>query len=183
MVARTLLTAEELLQLSSEGGRYSLIAGELRTMSPSGEEHGGLAALFTIYLNVYVLAQRLGRVFAAETGFLLATDPDTVLAPDVAFVRAEVLGSASGGGYRRGAPDLAVEIVSPHDRYTEVEEKVALWLTHGARMVIVVNPRRQMLAVHRSAVRVRHLTIEDVLDGEDVVPGWMLAVRDLFAAA
>jgi len=153
MTTQALLTAEDLLRLSAEGGRHELIAGELRTMSPFGEEHGGIVAVFTAYLTMYVLAQRLGRVFAAETGFLVATDPDTVLAPDVAFVRAERLGAASSG-YYRGAPDLAVEIVSPHDRYTEVDEKVA----------------------------VRHLTVEDRLDGEDVVPGWSLAVRDLFDA-
>jgi len=179
MTTQTLLTADDLLRLSADGGRYELVAGELRTMSPSGEVHGGIAATFTTYLNVYVLAHRLGRVFAAETGFLLATDPDTVLAPDVAFVRAERLGVASSG-FHRGAPDLAVEIVSPNDRYTEVDDKVATWLACGTRMVVVVNPRRRSLAVHRSAVAVRHLTVEDRLDGEDVVPGWTLAVRDLF---
>ena len=181
MTTQALLTAEDLLRLSAEGGHYELIAGELRTMSPSGEAHGGIAATFTTYLNVHVMAQRLGRVFAAETGFLVATDPDTVLAPDVAFVRAERLGVASNG-FHRGAPDLAVEIVSPHDRYIEVAEKVASWLGYGTRMVVVVNPRRRSLAVHRSAVAVRHLPIEDQLDGEDVVPGWRLTVRDLFDA-
>ena len=180
MTTQALLTAEDLLRLSTEGGRYELIAGELRTLAPSGEMHGGLAATFTTYLNVYVMAQRLGRVFAAETGFLVATDPDTVLAPDVAFVRAERLGVASNG-YRRGAPDLVVEIVSPSDRYTEVEEKVATWLEYGTRMVIVVNPRRRSLTVYRSMVDVRHLSSDDQLDGEEVVPGWSLPTRDLFA--
>ncbi|HEY8600683.1 MAG TPA: Uma2 family endonuclease [Thermomicrobiales bacterium] len=181
MVIRTVLQADDLLQLPDDGQRRELIAGELRTMSPSGEEHGGLAAMFTTYLNSYVLAHRLGRVFAAETGFLIATDPDTVRAPDVAFVRSEQMRAVGAGtGYRRGAPDLAVEIVSPHDRYTEVEEKVAAWLTHGTRMVVVVNPRRQSLAVHHSATDVRHLTIDDSLDGEDVIPGWSLPLRDLF---
>ncbi len=181
MTTQTLVTAEELLRLSAEGGRYELVAGELRTMSPSGGEHRGIAATFTTYLNMHVRAQRLGWVFAAETGFLVTTDPDTVLAPDVAFVRAERLGVASNG-FHRGAPDLAVEIVSPHDRYIEVAEKVASWLGYGTRMVVVVNPRRRSLAVHRSAVAVWHLTVEDRLDGEDVVPGWSLAVRDLFDA-
>ena len=181
MTTQALMTAEALWQLPDDGNRHELIAGELRTMPPSGEVHGGIAATFTTYLNVYVLAQRLGRVFAAETGFLVATNPDTVLAPDVAFVRAERLGAVSSG-FRHGVPDLAVEIVSPSDRYTEVDEKVALWLAYGTRMVVVVNPRRRSLAVHRSAAAVRHLTVEDRLDGEDVVPGWTLAVRDLFDA-
>ena len=179
MTTQALMTADTLWQLPDDGDRHELIAGELRTMPPSGEVHGGLAATFTIHLGTYVMAQGLGRVFAAETGFLLATDPDTVLAPDVAFVRAERLGVASNS-YRRGAPDLVVEIVSPNDRYTEVDEKVTSWLAYGTRMVVVVNPRRRALAVHRPAAAVRQLTIDDRLDGEDVVPGWSLAVRDLF---
>ncbi len=178
MTTQALVTAEALWLLPDDGNRHELIAGELRTMSPSGEAHGGIAATFTTYPNVYVMARRLGRVFAAATGFLVATDPDTVLAPDVAFVRAERL-VAAPSGYHRGAPDLAVEIVSPNDRYTEVDEKVAAWLDHGTRMVVVVNPRRRELAVHRSVTAVRQLTIEDRLDGDDVVPGWSLAVRDL----
>lgn len=178
---RTQLRADELLQLDDDGQRHELIAGELRTVPPSGEEHGGLAAMFTTSLNAHVLANNLGRVFAAETGFLVATNPDTVRAPAVAFVSAERLrAELPAGGYRRGAPDLAVEIVSPHDRYTEVEQKVAEWLAHGTKMVIVVNPRRRSLAVHRSDTEVRYLTIDDQLDGEDIVPGWTMPVRDLF---
>ncbi len=180
MTTQALLTAGDLLERSANGGRYELVAGELRTMSPTGWEHGGLAAIFTAYLTMHVLHEKLGRVLTGEPGFVLATNPDTVLAPDVAFVRAERLEAAEHGFYR-GAPDLAVEIISPSDRYTEVEEKVAIWLEYGTRMVVVVNPRRRSLTVHRSATVVRHLTMDDQFDGEDVVPGWGVAVRDLFA--
>jgi hypothetical protein len=83
-------------------------------------------------------------------------------------------------GYRRGAPDLAVEVASPSDRYTEVEEKVALWFRHGARMVVEINPRRSTVAAYRSPTQVRLLTIGDVLDGEEVVPGWLLPVVEIF---
>jgi Uma2 family endonuclease len=85
-------------------------------------------------------------------------------------------------GYFRGAPDLAIEVISPNDLYDEVDEKVAEWLEHGTRMVIVVNPRRKRVAVHRPGRDVRILGVEDILDGEDVVPGWTLAVRDLFGS-
>lgn len=180
MTTQALMTAEALWQLPDDGNRHELIAGELRTMSPTGWEHDGLAANFTAYLAMHVLREKLGRVLTGEPGFVLATDPDTVLAPDVAFVRAERLGGAAHGFYR-GAPDLAVEIISPSDRYTEVEEKVATWLEYGTRMVIVVNPRRRSLTVYRSMVDVHHLSSDDRLDGEDVVPGWSVAVRDLFA--
>ena len=89
---RTLMTADELLRLPDDGQRHELVAGELRTMSPSGGGHGRLAGRFTISLGQHVRAHHLGEVLAAETGFLLATDPDTVRAPDVAFVSSERAG-------------------------------------------------------------------------------------------
>ncbi len=178
---RTLMTADELAGLPDDRQRHELVAGELRTMPPSGAEHGGIAMDVGASLAQHVRAHGLGRVFAAETGFLLATNPDTVRAPDVAFIRRERVGALGNvTGYWPGAPDLAVEVVSPNDLYTEVEEKVATWLAHGARMVIVVNPRQRTVAVHRSPTDVRHLTIGDTLDGGDVVPGWTLPVRQLF---
>lgn len=176
------LTADELLRLPDDGRRHELIAGELRTMAPTGEEHAGITALFTTFLTQYVLAHRLGRVVTGEPGFLLATDPDTVRAPDVAFVnheRIEATGTVTG--YRRGAPDLAVEVISPNDRYTDVEEKVATWLEHGARLVVVVNPRGRTVTVYRPPQRIRHLTVADTLEGEEVVPGWSLPLRELFS--
>lgn len=176
-----LMTADDLLRLPDDGQRHELIAGELRTMAPSGAEHGEIAATVVAPLRGYVRAHQLGRVFGAETGFLLATNPDTVRAPDAAFVGRERAGAGRVTGYWPGAPDLAVEIVSPGDLYTEVEEKVATWLAHDTRMVIVLNPRRRTATVHRSPTEVRHLTETDVLDGEDVVPGWTVPVRDLFA--
>jgi Uma2 family endonuclease len=176
-----LMTADELLRLPDDGQRHELVAGELRTMSPSGEEHGTVAGTMTIHLGHYVRTHRLGRVLAAETGFLLTTNPDTVRAPDVAFVSRERANDPPVRGYRPGAPDLAVEVVSPNDLYSEVNEKAATWLEHGTRMVIVVDPRRRTVAVHRSATQVRHLTVADTLDGEAVVPGWTMPVRDLFA--
>ena len=180
-ITRTLMTAEELLRLPDDGQRHELIAGELRTMAPSGEEHGTIAATMIADLASYVRTHQLGRVVASETGFLLTTNPDTVRAPDAAFISRERASVAPVRGYRPGAPDLAVEVVSPNDSYTEVAEKVATWLEHGTRMVIVVDPRRRAVAIHRSLNHVRHLTVDDVIDGEDVVPGWRLAVRDLFA--
>ena len=181
--SQRLMTAEELLRLPDDGQRHELIAGELTTMPPSGAEHGRVAVRFTGPLSHYVAAHRLGEVFAAETGFLLARDPDTVRAPDVAFVSRERIAAAGNvTGYWPGAPDLAVELISPNDLYTEVDEKVATWLAHGARMVLVLNPRRRAVAVHRPGADVRHLTDDDTLAGEDVVPGWTVPVRELFVS-
>jgi Uma2 family endonuclease len=174
------VTAQELFQLPP-GSRYALVTGELRTMPPAGGEHGGIAMHVGASLYQAVTAQHLGRVYAAETGFLLATNPDTVLAPDAAFVRADRLAQMGDmAGFIPGAPDLAVEVISPSDTYTEVEEKVTLWLQHGTRMVVVVNPRRRRVTVYRPDRPVLFLSEPDELSGDNVVPGWSIRVLDLF---
>jgi Uma2 family endonuclease len=120
-------------------------------------------------------------VVVGDVGFRLTTDPDTVRAPDVAFIRIErLLEVGSPRGYWSGAPDLVVEVVSPSDLYTEVDEKVAEWLEYGAQVVLVVNPRRRSVAEHRPSRPVRVLTEDDVLDGGEVIPGWSVRVGDLF---
>ncbi len=176
-----LMTADQLARLPDDGMRHELVRGELRTMPPGGAEHGGLTADVTSSLGPYVRTNRLGRVMTGETGFLLATNPDHVRAPDVAFVSRERYEAAGRvRGYWPGAPDLVVEVISPNDLYTEVEEKVAEWLEHGTRLVFVVNPRRRGVAVHRPGQPVRTLGEDDVLVGDDVVSGWTLPVRELF---
>ena len=180
---RTLMTADELLRLPDDGQRHELGAGELRTMPLRGAERGALSARLAVLLSQHLHEHQLGRVVAAGTGFLLTRDPDTVLAPDAAFMSREQVGGANPTpGYPLGAPDLAVEIISPGDLYIDVEDKVATWLAHGARVVIVVNPRHRTVTVHRSPTDVRHLTVGDTLDAEDVLPGWTLPVRQLFGA-
>ena len=123
----------------------------------------------------------LGIVYAAETGFKLASNPDVVRAPDVAFIRrdrVEEVGDVEG--YWPGAPDLAVEVISPSDTYAEVQEKVFDWLEAGTKMVILVMPRKRAVTVYRSLTDIIMLTEHDVLDGGDVVPGWKVPVRELF---
>jgi Uma2 family endonuclease len=179
-----LMTADQLIRLPRDGRRHELVRGELHTMPPSGFEHGDLTSEIDHSLRSWVAREGLGRVVAGDVGFQLTTDPDTVRAPDVAFVHARRLTEVGRPkGYWPGAPDLAVEVISPNDLYTEVDEKVAEWLEYGARMVLVVNPRRRTVAVHRPSQPVRVLTEDDVLDGQDVVPGWSLGVRDLFGQA
>ncbi len=151
-------------------------------MTPAGNEHGKIAALVTASLVQHVLANQLGSVYAAETGFRLASDPDTVRAPDAAFVcqaRLDAVGAVAG--YWPGAPDLVVEVVSPGDRYGEVAEKVADWLAAGTQMVVVVEPQQRTVAVHRTPGAVDVLREGDVLEGGEVVPGWEVAVAALFA--
>ena len=180
-VEHTLLTAEQLLRLPRGRRRHELVRGKLITKPLVTFEHGVLRGNIVGPLRSYAQTHQFGSVVIG-VGFQLASDPDTVRAPDVAFVRAERLREIGRPrGYWPGAPDLVIEVISPNDLYTEVDEKVAEWLEHGARLVFVVNPRRHTVAVHRPGRPVRILTEDDALDGEDVVPGWTLPIRDLFA--
>jgi Uma2 family endonuclease len=174
------MTADDLLSLPDDGMRHELVRGELRTMPPGGLDQGDRSSVFDGSLGSFVRARGLGRVFTNEPGFIVTTNPDTVRAPDVAFLRSELLKDGVPTGYFRGVPDLAVEVISPNDLYTEVDEKVAEWLEHGTRLVFVVNPRRKVVAVHRPGQPVIFLSIDDTLTADEVVPGWSLAVRDLF---
>lgn len=177
-----LMTADEFSCLPDNGERHELVRGELRTMAPPMFPHGRSARRFGKSLDRVVDECELGEVYTSEFGYRLTTDPDTVRVPVVAFLSNQQLAAADDiRGYFPGAPVLVVEIVSPNDRYTEVNEKVAEWLEHGARLVFVVDPRRNVVVVHRPGQRPETCGIEDMLTGEDVVPGWSLAVRDLFA--
>lgn len=175
------MTADELLRMPDDGFRYELVKGELRKMAPAGHEHGRVAVRFTWRLAQHVETNNLGVVYAAETGFTLATNPDTVRAPDVAFVSRERLDEIkSASGFWPGAPDLAVEVVSPGDTYTEVQEKAIDWLAAGARMVLALNPRKRTVTVYRSLNDIVILNDDATLDLDDVVPGFKIAVKDIF---
>jgi Uma2 family endonuclease len=175
------VTAEELFTRRKDGFRYELVKGELRKMSPSGSEHAVIIGRLTVRLGHHVEANNLGLYFGAEAGFKIASDPDTVRAPDLAFVsRERVPESGVPKNFWTGAPDLAVEVVSPGDTYNEVEEKVEQWLTAGARAVWIVNPRRRNVTVYRSLTNVTRLSESDDLDGGDVVPGFRCKVSEIF---
>jgi Uma2 family endonuclease len=176
------VTADELLRMPDDGLRRELVRGELREMTPAGYRHGRVAMRIGSNLDVYVSGNGLGVVCAAETGFKIEGAPDTVRAPDVAFIgRLRVAAAGEPEGFWPGAPDLAVEVVSPGDSFGEVEEKVFDWLRAGCRMVVVANPRKRTVTVYRSHSDIVVLTEEDELDGGDVVPGWKLPVREIFA--
>jgi len=177
-------TAEELLRMPEDGYLYELVRGELRKVTPAGNKHGYLALRIASRLERHVEENGLGRTYAAETGFKLASNPDTVRAPDAAFVsrtRLEETGEVEG--YWPGAPDLAVEVISPSDAHTEVVEKALAWLEAGCRMVLAVDPDQQTVTVYRALDDIRILKGEagEILDGADVVPGFRLPVAELFA--
>ena len=179
---RNLLTADDLTKQPDDGTRYELVKGVLRKMPPAGFEHGICAAEIGSRLNVHVRTHQLGYVCGAETGFKIAQNPDTVRAPDAAFVRqASIERQGIVKGYWEGAPDLAIEVISPGDTYAEVAEKVEEWLAAGCAMVWVINPRRETVEVYRSNEDFTVLRGTDTLEGGDVVEGFQCQVQDIFA--
>jgi Uma2 family endonuclease len=176
------MTADELIKLpTGMGQRYELVAGVIRTMSPAGSRHGRTAIRLGGRLAAFVEAHQLGEAFAAETGFILGRNPDTVRAPDAAFVSAaRIPASGLPDGYFPGAPDLAAEVVSPNDTASEVQAKVADYLAAGSRLVWVIYPDLRQVAVFDAARANRILSAGDQLDGGDVLPGFSLALAELF---
>ena len=175
MTVTSLMTADELLHFPDDGFRYELVRGELRKMSPTGAEHGDVAMLIASSLHTHVKKNRLGKVYINDVGFRIERNPDTVRGPDVAFVRTERVVKTSK--FLEGPPDLAIEVVSPRDGYTEVEEKAADWLRGGAHAVIVVDPARRSVRVHRAGDTVN---VTDAIAIDDVVPGWRLPLSEIF---
>ena len=171
-----LMTAEELMQLEGPN-RHELIKGELLTMPPPKFEHGRVVANLAVLLLLHVKANNLGYV-CAETGYKLETNPDTVLGPDVSFVSRERVGSVPEG-YYPGAPDVAVEVLSPSDRRSRVEWKTNLWLSLGARSVWVVNPKLRTVEVVRAGGERKLFREPDELV-DDTVPGFRVAVSEIF---
>ena len=175
------MTADELLAMPDDGMCYELVRGELLMSPPPGSEHGEIGMNLSAPLHQHVKSNHLGVVFAAETGFKLESDPDTVRAPDIAFVRKDRIEQAGRiPGYHSGAPDLVVEVLSPSDTVGKVEAKVAQWLQAGARLVWVVSPKLHTVTVYRSLTDIVTLTEKDNLDGGDVVPGFQIKVAEIF---
>lgn len=182
------MTANELLALGDAGQGYELVEGVLVKMSSTGGGHGDLAQDLGWALRGWVKPRGLGRVVAAETGFVISQpgQPDTVLAPDTAFVRAERLPSRDTpewDGFWRLAPDLVAEVASPSQTSHEIAAKARVWLTAGARLVWVIWPARRQVDVWQpgSDQPVATLNISDALDGIDVLPGFTYALVELFS--
>ena len=173
-------TAQDLERLSDQGYHYELIQGELRSMSPTGGPHGDATSRVSFYINAVVYSDDLGMTFAAETGFLLSRDPDTIKAPDFAFVRYERLPDPLPDGFVPLVPDLVVETRSPNDTAREVAQKAAEWLAAGVRLVWVIEPQKRTITTHRAGRDPQVFTVGDTLDGEDVLPDLSVPVESIF---
>jgi Uma2 family endonuclease len=177
-VKEQLITADELLALSHEGQRRELVRGVLVEMSPTGDVHGVVAMWLGHLLLAYVDEHDLGEVTAAETGFKLTTDPDTVRAPDVGVILKERLVPMTGGYYSY-APDLAVEVVSPGDSASLIHDKVRDYLQAGTQLVWVIYPSSRTIVVH-TGQEAETLADDDILSGEPILPGFSLRASDVF---
>ena len=180
MAPQALMSADELLHLNLPGKRAELVRGVLVVREPAGARHGRIAADVAWRLRTHIEGTDSGDVYAAETGFTLTRDPDTVRAPDVAFVRKERLPTPEPAGFPDFAPDLAVEVLSPGDRPGELLSKVADWLTAGTRLVWVIDPERRIARVFRADGSEASMPQGQALDGEDVIPGFVLELDPLF---
>jgi len=174
-----LMTADDLLHVRIPEKRIELVKGVLVVREPAGGRHGRVTTALTRHLANHVDAHQLGAVYAAETGFTLARHPDTVRAPDIAFVRRERLPDPEPTGFPDLAPDLVVEVLSRGDRPGEVLAKVADWLSAETRLVWVVDPERRLARVYRHDGSEAMVTAEGALDGEDVLPGFSCSLASI----
>lgn len=179
MATTTLITAEDVERLP-EDDRFELIRGERREVSPTSGDHGSLQIALGAALFQHVKSGALGRVYT-ETGYLISRQPDTLVAPDISFVRsARLLPRDQHNRFLRQAPDLAVEILSPGDRTSESLEKVRVYLDAGVSLVWIVDPKRQRVVIWKDDQTVHELKPGDILDGGNLLPGFRFPVADLF---
>lgn len=180
--APRLLTADDLLRLSSQGVRGELIRGVLSETMPTGREHGQIVTNLVILLGNYIKPRRLGVLTASDSGVWLERDPDTVREPDIAFFAAETSPLHQRvTGYAEVAPDLVVEVGSPGDSRRELNDKALMWLSFGTRLVWVVHPDTRTVDAHRANRPVATLSGDQTLDGLAGLPGFTCPVRDIFA--
>ncbi|HUG13563.1 MAG TPA: Uma2 family endonuclease [Thermomicrobiales bacterium] len=179
MATTKLMTIDDLWE-TEEPGRYDLIRGELHATAPAGKEHGDTEMNLLLALGTHVREHRLGRVYPGDTGFVLSREANTLLSPDVAFVRRDRLPREYHPAFFPFSPDFAVEVLSPSDRSSEVTEKVMEYLAAGTSLVWVVDPRLRVVIAHTPDRGARTYSDTDTIDCGDVIPGFQIHVADIF---
>ena len=181
MATTKLMTSEDLWEIDDDFNQYELIRGELQTVPPAGGDHGALNSEVGRRIGNHVFEHKLGRVYQGETGFILARNPDTILVPDIAFVRSDrMIRTPDHRGFLEQAPDLVVEVLSPSQSFREAQRKMQTYIDLGVRMGLLVHPYRQTISVYRPGRDPVVLGRDDIFDGEDVLPGFRVTVADLF---
>jgi Uma2 family endonuclease len=172
------MTAEELEHVDIPGKSTELVRGRLVIHEPPSFYHGHVAGKLVFLLGQHVFSRNLGWLSSQDTGFKIATDPDTVRAPDVAFTSRERVPVLQRRGYGAFAPDLVAEVLSPDDRPNEVVSKVGDWLGAGVRLVFVIDPARRAVQIYRADGSQGVVDEGGLLDGEDVLPGFSCRLAD-----
>lgn len=152
-------------------------------MSPEKGRHGAVAMKIGRSLLNYLADRELGEVFDSSTGFVVARDPDTVRAPDVSFVSAERLKGQDLDAFLEGAPDLAVEVLSPGNTAAEMRDKMAEYFAAGCRVVWIVDPLQRSVVIHRPDTGPVILAEDDMLTEAGLLPGFSVIVREVFPSA
>ena len=178
---KTLMTADEFFRLySHKDGRYELVDGEVVEMAPANEEHGEVAFNISGAFYMYSRQYGIGRG-GVETGYRVSQNPDTVRGPDVSFnVRSRSEGEIPLRRFVPGAPDIAVEVVSPSTTAAEMERKVAEYLAAGSHRVWVAYPSNRTVAVHRADGTISTYSGDDVITDEELLSGFSLLLSDIF---
>jgi Uma2 family endonuclease len=179
-VAKKLITAEEFARLPDppDGSQQELVRGEIITMPPPGGMHGVCCLKIGRRIGNFADEKQLGTVTTNDTGFVSERDPDTVRGPDVSYWGRERLPEVPVG-YIEVPPDLAVEVVSPSDHFSRVQNKVREYLSRGVALVWVVDPEGRTVTIYRSRQQSAILEENDTLAAEDVLPGFKCLVRDV----
>jgi Uma2 family endonuclease len=175
-----IMTAEQLERFDIAGKSTELVRGRLVVRELPGTHHGKLASRLNLRVGAFVETHRLGETFGQDTGFKIASNPDTVRAPDFAFLGHERLARVAKRGYAAVAPDLIAEILSPDDRPGEVRAKIDEWLRAGVRLAWELDPDRRVAWVHRPDGSRSLVDAGGTLDGEAVLPGFSCELRDLY---
>jgi Uma2 family endonuclease len=178
-MSKRYLTEADLLNVADDSCRHELVAGVIVAEPFPTHHHDRTFRRLLRLIEAFAEAQGTGEVFG-EAGYVLARDPDTVRGPDLSFVSRERLTGFDDARFFSGAPDLAVEILSPSNRRGEMHAKVADYLAAGARMVWVVDPKRKSVTTYRTLLAPRRLELQDALNGEDVLPGLVIPLETIF---
>jgi Uma2 family endonuclease len=179
MSTTKLYTADDLLALDADAS-FELIAGELREVPSPGAHSSGIAINLIEALRAFLRRTKMGYLTGEAGGYVLATDPDTVLMPDVSYIRRDLLPDGLPDGYVQVPPDLAIEVMSPSNRIPELERKAQRYLMAGTRLVWIVRPDNQTVTVYRPDRPAIVLGLDDMIDGADVLPVFRMSVGDVF---
>ena len=173
-------TDEEFASLPEQCGKYEIVDGELREMGNSGMKHGNIAAFLGGVIEIYARQHKLGITCDSSTAFTLQNGNRR--SPDISFIAKQRLQGITEipQGFFTGAPDLAVEVISPSNTFNEIHQKILEYFENGSKLVWVIYPEEQFVLVYHELTPDKFLRTTDNLDGEDVIPGFTVPVADLF---